>query len=121
MHARLVSELRRLTPVHRFLLTGDALLYVVFLLGFILTWRMFPAEGVKLHGNIDTGVDLFGDRRELLWLTALATAVAFGNPLLALWARTRDRAAATFLIGSTLPLLAGFLGALVFLFKLNRG
>lgn len=91
------------------LLAGSA--YVV--------WRAVPTEGVKLHGNIDTGIDLLGNRSDILWIAAAGIAMALGNVTLALMVRGRERLASLFLLGTAAPILFGFSGILWFIFLLN--
>lgn len=105
-------------PASLFLL-AEAVLAVIFVASFIALWRTVPTDSVKLHGNIDTGVDLLGRRVELAWVAATAALVTLGNGGLALWLRSREPVAALFLLGSTAPLLAGLTGALLFISFLN--
>lgn len=104
----------------RLVLIADGLLALLFLALLTVAWRTLPADGVKLHGNIDTGVDLLGRRVELLWVAVAAALIVLGNGGLAAWLRTRQPAAAAFLLGSTVPLLIGFVGVLLFVLSLNR-
>lgn len=117
--SRVGGFLRTLPKPVRLLLILEAVLLFAFAVLFTYAWRQLPPEGVKLHGNIDTGVDLLGRKVELVWVAALAALVTVGNSGLAAWLKSRDPAAALFLFGSTLPLLAGFAGALLFILRLN--
>ena len=94
-------------------------LLILFSVGFALLWRALPAEGVKLHANIDTGVDLFGTRAEFSWLAGIAVAMIIGNMVLALRLRHAQPAAAAMFFSATIPILLGFLGVLVFIASLN--
>jgi len=69
---------------------------------------------------VNTGVDLLGTRRDLLWIAALGSAVFVGNSLLAWTIAPRESAAAMFLLGATIPVLLLLLGATGFLAGLNR-
>lgn len=104
----------------RGLLAAQGILAALVALALALVWRAVPPEGVKLHGTIDTGVDLLGSRRDLLWIFTLAVGILGGNAWLASWIRRREPVAALFLLSSTVPLLCGLLGALLFIFLLNR-
>lgn len=108
-----------LKPV-RLLLAVQGFLAVLVALALARVWRAVPPEGVKLHGTIDQGVDLIGSRRDLLWILALAVGIVGGNAWLSFWLRRREPVAALFLLGSTVPLLGALLGALLFIFLLNR-
>jgi hypothetical protein len=105
-------------PLRVFLLVELAL-FIFFTVSSYLVWRSVPAEGVKLHGNIDTGVDLLGARSDILWIAAAGTAVTLGNMVLALVLRNREWLASYFLLGTTVLLLLGFSGALWFISLLN--
>lgn len=94
-------------------------LFLLFGIGFFLLWRALPVEGVKLHANIDTGVDLFGTRQEFSWLAGIAATMVAGNVLLALRLRASQPAAAAMFFGATIPIVIGFLGVLVFIASLN--
>lgn len=104
----------------RLLVLAQGALALAFLVTLLVVWRGLPAESVKLHGNIDTGVDLLGRRPELLWLLSVAVAITAGNAGLAAWLKRREPVAALFLLAATVPLLAGLTGALVFIALLNR-
>lgn len=110
--------MRSLT-LDRLLVFIHAVLALAFVVAFLLVWRGLPVENVKLHGNVDTGVDLLGMRRELFWVAATATLVTAGNAGLAAWLKAREPVAALFLLSVNVPLLAGLLGALVFIYFLN--
>lgn len=120
MVSALSRQFRLLPRAGRMFALGELGLFLLFVIALAAAWRTFPADGVKLHGNIDTGVDLFGARAELLWLLAAATGVAAGNTGLALWARAREPAAALFLLGTAIAILLSFFGVLAFLLFLNR-
>lgn len=105
----------------RWLLTVALLLVPTFVVVFGMTWRRVPVEGAKLHGNIDVGVDLLGDRHDLLWVAFAATVIATGNLGLASWLRVKQPVAAMFLLASTVLLLGGLAGGLLFISSLNRG
>lgn len=104
----------------RTLLCAEAILCVLFLASAVLVWRAVPAEGVKLHGNIDTGIDLLGSRSDIVWIAFTGVGAALGNGALALWLRKRERLASLFLLGTTVPVLLGFSGTLWFIFLLNQ-
>lgn len=103
----------------RIVLLADVVLLVTFLLSFWSVWHSLPTEGVKLHANIDTGIDIFGQRKELFWLFGIAVSTVVGNTLLAKTLRQSQPLAAGLFLGSTVPLLVGFLGALLFIARLN--
>lgn len=86
----------------------------------IIIWRRLPVEGVKLHGNIDVGIDLLGTRNDALWVFMSAVVIVVANLGLAVWLQTRETLAAVFLLGTTIPLLVGLTGALWFIFLLNQ-
>ncbi len=108
--------------VHPFatLLGAEALFLLLLAGSAAAVWRSVPTEGVKLHGNIDTGIDLLGSRSDILWVTVAGTGAATGNVVLALWLKQRERLASFFLLGTTLAVLLGFTGALWFIWLLNR-
>ncbi len=117
-----VRALARLASRHplRALALADALFLLLFGVLFVRLWRLLPGEGVKLHGNIDAGVDLYGPKPDLLWLPGMVFVLLAGNALLARWARVRGEPLATwFLLGITVPILAGAIGAVLFLSFLN--
>lgn len=103
----------------RLLVLGELLLLALFGAGFWALWKRLPTDGVKLHANIDTGVDLLGSRAEFGWLAGMVVALVAGNTLLAVRLRSSQPAAAAMLLGATVPLLAGFLGVLLFIARLN--
>lgn len=103
----------------RILLLASATLAVLWVTAFIVLWRFLPVEGVKLHGNIDTGVDLLGTRADLLWIAATTGLFVGVNSALAAWLRHREPVAALFLLGTVPVLLVGLLGALFFVYHLN--
>ncbi|MDP3685314.1 MAG: hypothetical protein Q8R32_00615 [bacterium] len=111
--------LRNFPKPVRLLILGELLLLVLFGIGFWVLWQRLPADGVKLHANIDTGVDLLGTRAEFGWLAGIVAALIAGNTLLAAWLRSSQPAAAAMLLGATIPLLVGFLGVLLFIARLN--
>lgn len=104
----------------RLLFYAEAVLFALFLGSSVLVWRAVPTEGVKLHGNIDTGIDLLGSRSDVVWIAFTGVGAALGNGALALWLRKRERLASLFLLGTTGLVLLGFSGALWFIFLLNR-
>lgn len=104
----------------RALLCAEAVLFVLFLWFSVLVWRAVPVEGVKLHGNIDTGIDLLGSRSDIVWIAFTGAGAALGNGALALWLRKRERLASLFLLGTTVLVLLGFSGTLWFIFLLNQ-
>jgi hypothetical protein len=108
--------------IHHFATLLGAEVFLLFLLAgsAALVWRSVPTEGVKLHGNIDTGIDLLGSRSDILWVTVAGTGAAIGNVALAFWLKQRERLASFFLLGTTLAVLLGFTGALWFIWLLNR-
>lgn len=113
--------LQRLTAdPQRALRSGVVALAVLFLLAFFTTWHTLPPEGVKLHGNIDTGVDLFGSRTDLFWLLAAGGGMAVLNIAGSVWLKRREPVAALFLLGMTPVVLLGLLGALLFIYLLNK-
>ena len=103
----------------RLAILTELTLVLAFLATFSFVWRTLPSDGIKLHANIDTGIDLFGSRQELLWLVGMFIAMTGGNTFLAAVLRRQQPLAAVFLFGATLPLLIGFLGVLAFILKLN--
>lgn len=103
----------------RILLLASATFTIVWVIAFVAVWRSLPVDGVKLHGNIDTGVDLLGNRGDLLWVAAAAGFVVGVNGALAVWLRHREPVAALFLLGAVPALLGGLLGALQFVYHLN--
>lgn len=111
--------LRNFPKPVRLLVLGELLLLALFGVGFSMLWQRLPTEGVKLHANIDTGVDLLGTRAEFGWLAGLVTALIAGNTFLAARLRSSQPAAAAMLLGATIPLLLGFLGVLLFIARLN--
>lgn len=118
--AGLPTLLRRAMQAGRWTAVTTLLLTGAFLLGFGLLWIRLPAEGVKLHATIDTGIDLYGNRVELLWILALAIVMVGGNTALALSLRRTSPFASALLVGATIPLLLGFLGAVAFIASLNQ-
>lgn len=86
----------------------------------VIIWRQLPAEGVKLHGNIDVGIDLLGTRNDVLLILGGALVVVIANLVLAAWLQNREKLAAQFLLGTTVIFLAGINGALWFIFFLNQ-
>lgn len=103
----------------RALLLAELALFTFFAVSATLVWRSVPTEGVKLHGNIDTGIDLSGNRSDILWIAAAGTLLTLGNAALALALRNHEWLASLFLLGTTVPVLLGFSGALWFIFFLN--
>lgn len=104
----------------RALAVTDGVLWALFLALFLRLLRLIPGEGVKLHGNIDTGVDLYGPKQDLWWLPGMVIALLAVNGVLARWTRVRGELLATwFLLGTTVPILLGAVGAVVFLTVLN--
>lgn len=122
---RMLSPFMRLITLQQFpkpvrlLALWVTLLSAVFGVGFFALWRTLPQEGVKLHATIDTGVDLLGTRAEFGWLAGIAATIVVGNTLLALRLRSSQPAAAVMLFATTIPILVGFLGVLLFLLNLN--
>jgi hypothetical protein len=104
----------------RVLLWVEGALLVILCSTLFWLWRSLPDEGVKLHGNVDTGVDLLGARRDLLWVGAFGVLVVTINATLAWIVAPREEAAPLFLIGMSLPILALLLAAVFFLARLNR-
>ncbi len=104
----------------RALLIAEAALFLAFLASASVVWRAVPAESVKLHGNIDTGIDLLGSRSDILWVVASGVVTSLGNGALALWLWRREQLASLFLLGTTVIVLLGFTGATWFIFLLNR-
>lgn len=98
----------------------EGVLFLCFAGGITWLWRSLPEEGVKLHGNIDTGVDLLGTRQDLLWIAVLGAVVYLGNGALAWLVSPREHAAAVFLVASTIPVLLLLIGAVLFLARLNQ-
>lgn len=111
--------LRNFPKPVRLLVLGELLLLALFGIGFSALWQRLPAEGVKLHANIDTGVDLLGSRAEFGWLAGIVAALIMGNTLLAIRVRASQPVAAAMLLGAMVPLLVGFLGVLLFIARLN--
>lgn len=103
----------------RVLCMASAALALTWAIAFSVVWRSLPADGVKLHGNIDTGVDLLGTRGDLLWIAAAAGLFVVANGTLAAWLRYREPVAALFLLGAVPVLLMSLLGALFFVYHLN--
>jgi len=103
----------------RLLALCAVILSALFGVGFFALWRTLPLEGVKLHANIDTGVDLLGTRAEFQWLAGIATTMVIGNTLLAVRLRSSQPAAAVMFLAATVPILIGFLGVLLFIARLN--
>lgn len=106
-------------PTVRLTILTECALVIVLVAAFVFVWRSLPSDGIKLHANTDTGIDLFGSRQELLWLIGMFIAIIGGNTLLAAALRRQQPLAAVFLLGATLPLLIGSLGVLAFILKLN--
>lgn len=103
----------------RLLLWAIVILTAVWIMAFTVLWRSLPVGGVKLHGNIDTGVDLLGNRADLLWIAAAAGFLVGVNSALAAWLRYREPLAALFLLSAIPALLVGLMGALRFVYLLN--
>lgn len=95
-------------------------LFLTFLVGLGLLWRVLPDEGVKLHGNVNTGVDLLGSRNDLLWIAVLGSSIISVNGVLAWLAFSRDRAASLFLLSTSVAVMFLMLGVVIFLAVLNR-
>ena len=117
---RLATLVTRFPRAARMLLSGGGILFLMFLVGLAWLSRSLPEEGIKLHANVDTGVDMLGTRQDLLWIAVLGTAVFVGNSVLAWILAPREHAAMFFLLGATIPVLLLLLGSLVFLAGLNR-
>lgn len=83
-------------------------------------WLKLPAEGVKLHGTVDVGVDLLGGKNDLVWLAGLALVIYAGNNLLALFLRKREQVASLYLLISTGLIMVLLIGTVVFLASLNK-
>ena len=103
----------------RLLALCTVLLFALFGAGFFSLWRTLPVEGIKLHANIDTGVDLLGTRAEFGWLAGIAVTMVVGNTLLAARLRSSQPAAAVMFLAATALILIGFLGVLLFIARLN--
>lgn len=116
-----MNALARLWHTHplRLFLLLELSLFVLFGASAAFVWRAVPLEGVKLHGNVDTGIDLLGSRSDILWIAVAGSTMASWNMILALVLRNRERLASLFLLGTTVPVLLGFSGALWFIFLLN--
>ncbi len=116
----MLPALRRFPRLLWILLAIEAALLALLIGGLGVLVAALPEEGVKLHGNVNTGVDLLGSRNDLLWVGVFGLLVFLGNTLLAWVVAARERAAAYFLVSASMPVLLLLIGVTAFLAKLNR-
>lgn len=98
----------------------DVLLFIIYALMFSWLWRVVPQEGVKLHGTVDLGVDLLGNKNDLLWFGGFGGAIFLINVLLAFILARREKVASLYLLFVTGLLFLLLIGTLLFLFRLNK-
>lgn len=103
----------------RILLITEIVLFLMLVVGVAWLRSRLPDEGVKLHGNVDTGVDLLGTRNELWWLAGIGGAVVAVNGILARFLAPRDAVAVLFLFGTTIAVLVLFLVSLLVVAQMN--
>ena len=95
-------------------------LLAVFFLLLGSLWVRLPAEGVKLHGTVDIGIDLLGTKKDVLWFGVFAVTIFLFNMGLALVMVKREKLASIYLVASTGIVLLLLIGTMVFLMRLNR-
>ncbi|MDO8511799.1 MAG: hypothetical protein Q7S57_00865 [bacterium] len=96
---------------------------VFLLIFFALLWGMWtklPADGVKLHGTVDVGVDLLGTRNEIGWFGIFGLAVYSVNMLLAFILVKREKIATLYLVVATGLIIFFLIVTAFFLMRLNR-
>jgi len=79
-----------------------------------------PVEGVKLHGTVDVGVDLLGNRNDLIWLASLGILIFFGNCVLSVLLAKREKVAALYLLIATALIQVLLIGTVIYLVNLNN-
>lgn len=99
---------------------ANTLLFGIFCGGMVWLWKILPAEGVKLHGNINTGIDLLGRRDDLAWFGGMAVIIYLSNSLLAFLFSRREKIATLYLLIATSLIMALLLATLVFLVMINN-
>lgn len=104
----------------RILLIAELTLFLILVVGVAWLRSRLPDEGVKLHGNVDTGVDLLGTRDDLWWLAGIGGAIVLVNGALARFLAPRDAVASLFLFGTTLGVLVLLLVNLLVIAHMNR-
>lgn len=118
------TEGMEIMPVKRGPLLKIAIFDFVFLLVFLAflggMWLKLPAEGVKLHGTVDVGVDLLGTKNELGWFGLFGLAVFCINMLLVVILAKRETLAALYLTVATGLIIFFLIVTAFFLLRLNR-
>ena len=70
-------------------------IFLVVVFGALLCflWFKLPMEGVKLHGTVDSGVDLLGAKNDLFWFGGFGFTVFVFNNGLAFFMLKREKLA----------------------------
>lgn len=101
------------------LFVAGTMLFILCILLFGYSMQVLPAEGVKLRGTVDTGVDLLGMRSDIWWIAAFASLVYVGNTTIAILLYRYERVASLFLLAALIPLLLLTCAAIISILLLN--